>query len=199
MKNFLNTKPCRIHYALSLSLVVLLSACGEKPGEKPGQTPATTVAKVSAVDQLAPRYESTLAEGIDFKKPGYPEFLIEVVGVSNRDDWGRWTDATLGPTVKFRFNKPLPNKFVLELQANAFGPNEGKPIKILVGGIERQVTIRNVPSYSVYAAEFDGVVGTDTIEIVPPYPVLPREVDPANKDERKLGLGLATLRIKVTP
>jgi phosphoglycerol transferase len=190
MKNFLNANPCRILCSLSLGLVVLLSACGEKPG--------AAAPKASTVDQLAPRYESTLAEGIDFKKPGYPNFLIEVAGVSDLEEWGRWTDAVAAPQIKVRFDKPLPKKFVLELQANAFGPNEGKPTRIRAGNIERVVTIKNVPSYAVYTAEFDDVVSTDTIEIFPPNPVLPREVDPASKDERKLGLGLVSLKIKTT-
>lgn len=184
----MNGKCHNLLSCLILGVSVLLAACGDKQDAAPQ--------KAAAVDQLAPRYESTLAEGIDFKKPGYPTFLIDVTGVSNRDDWGRWTDATAGPEVKFRFNQALPKKFVLELQANAFGPNEGKPVKIRAGNIERFVTIKNVPSYSVYTAEFDGVVSADTIEITPPNPVLPREVDPNNKDERKLGLGLATLKIK---
>jgi phosphoglycerol transferase len=190
MKNLLNTKLCRILCSLSLGLAALLSACGEKP--------AATAPKASAVDQLAPRYESTLAEGIDFRKPGYPNFLIEVAGVSNLEEWGRWTDAVAAPQIKLRFNKPLPKKFVLELQANAFGPNEGKPTRIRAGNIERVVTIKNVPSYAVYTAEFDDVVSVDTIEIFPPNPVLPKEVDPASKDERKLGLGLVSLKIKTT-
>ena len=183
------TAKCREFLScLILGASVLLTACGDKQAAAPQQA--------AAVDQLAPRYENTLAEGIDFKKPGYPSFLLEVAGVSNRDDWGRWTDATGGPDVKFRFNKPLPKKFVLELQANAFGPNEGKPVKIRAGNVERVVTIKNVPSYAVYTAEFDGVDSADSIVITPPNPVLPREVDPNNKDERKLGLGLATLKIK---
>ena len=190
--NHLNAGPRSLLCSLSLSLAVLLSACGEKPAEKP----VAVAPQASAVDQLAPRYESTLAEGIDFKKPGYPSFLIEVAGVSNLEEWGRWTDAVAAPAVKLRFSKPLPKKFILELQANAFGPNEGKPVKVRAGNIEREVIIKNVPSYSVYALGFDGVAGADAIEIVPPNPVLPREVDPASKDERKLGLGLVSLKIK---
>lgn len=190
MKSLMKARSRSFLSHASLGLVILLSACSEKPAV------VAAAAKVQAANQLTPQYESTLAEGIDFKKPGYPSFLIEVAGVSNRDEWGRWTDATASPAVRFRFSKPLPKKFTLELQANAFGPNEGKPTKIRVGNVEREVTIKNVPSYSVYAAEFDDVVSADTIEIIPPNPVLPREVDATNKDERKLGLGLVSLKIK---
>lgn len=178
----------RKHHGLVSSVIIAVtvsfSACGDKQEAPP---PKTTV------DQLAPRYESTLTDGIVFNRPGYPTFLIDVVGVSNQEPWGRWTD---GPTVKFRFNKPLPKKFVLEIQANAVGPNEGKPVKIRVGAIERSIIIKNEPSYAVYAVTFDDVSAADTIEITPPNPILPRELDPNNKDERKLGLGLAKLRVK---
>jgi|ERR1035437_1656097 phosphoglycerol transferase len=178
------------HRFLSIAMVgvtVFLSACGDKQEIPPPK---------AAVDQLSPRYESTLAEGIDFKKPGYPPFLIDVVGVSGREDWGRWTDANFGPDVKFRFNKPLPKKFILELQAHAYGPNEGKQIKIRAGNIERTVIIKNLPSHTVWSVEFDDVVSADTIEITPPNPVLPREIDPNSKDGRKLGLGLVALKIR---
>jgi hypothetical protein len=190
-ENLVNKNHLGLLICLTLGLLIFLPACGDKQGAAPQNA--------AAVDQLAPRYESTLAEGIDFRRPGYPTFLLEVVGVSAQEDWGRWTDATAGPSVKFRFNAPLPKKFVLELQANAFGPNEGKPVKIRAGNIERTVTIKNVPSYAAYTAEFDEVVATDTIEITPPNPILPREVDPSNVDERKLGLGLARLKIKTSP
>jgi len=177
----------KLHGLLSCLIVgasTLFSACGDK------QEVAV------AVDQLAPRYESTLAEGIDFRRPGYPSFLIEVTGVSNPEDWGRWTDAAGTPVVKFRFDKPLPKKFVLELQANAFGPNEGKPTIVRVGNIEHTMVVKNTPSYAVYKTEFVNVPSIDTIEIIPPNPVLPRELDPNNRDERKLGLGLVTFKIK---
>jgi phosphoglycerol transferase len=92
------------------------------------------VEKAIAVDPLGPKYESTLAEGIDFKKPRYPSFLIDITGVSAREDWCRWTDANIVPVARFQFNKPLPKKFILELQANAIGQNVGQP-KVRVGDI----------------------------------------------------------------
>lgn len=175
-----------VSYAI-VGVTIFLSACGDKQD--------AAVPMAAAVDQLAPRYESTLAAGIDFKRPGYPNFLVDVAGVSGPEKWGRWTD---GPEVRLRFSSPLPKKFVLELQANAFGPNEGKPVKIRAGTVERVVIIKNVPANSVYTAEFDDVISADTIVITPPSPVLPREVDPSNQDERRLGLGLVSFKIRTS-
>lgn len=183
MEILMNKKLLTPLSCLILGASVLLCACGEKQEAPPPK---------AAVDQLAPRYESTLAEGIVFNKPGYPSFLVDVVGVSNVDPWGRWTD---GPTVKFRFNKPLPKKFGIELYANAFGPNEGKPITIRAGNVERAITIKNDPNYAINIATFDDVA-SDTIEIIPPNPISPKELDPKSGDIRKLGLGLVSLKIR---
>ena len=57
-------------------------------------------------------YEAELKDGIWFKHPGMPSYLCEVTGVSTHESWGRSTD---GPFVEFRFNAPLPERFVLEL------------------------------------------------------------------------------------
>ena len=173
-----------------LGLTVLLTACSDEKAASPE--------KAAVVDQLAPRYESTLAEGIDFKKHGYPSFLTEVAGVSGREDWGRWTDGNLGSAAKFRFNKPLPKKFVLELQANGIGGNVGQPIKIRVGSLEKTIIVKNWPDHSIYQVDFDEVASTDTIEITPPSPFLPRDANPKDPDTRKLGLGLVNLKIKTS-
>jgi phosphoglycerol transferase len=186
----MNKKSHAIFSCVALGLTVLLTACSDEK--------AASSEKAAVVDQLAPRYESTLAEGIDFKKPGYPSFLIEVAGVSGREDWGRWTDGNLGPAAKFRFNKPLPKKFVLELQANAIGGNVGQPIKIRVGNLEKTIVVKNLPDQTIYQVNFDEVASTDTMEIIPPSPFLPKDADQKITDTRKLGVGLIALKIKTS-
>lgn len=148
-----------------------------------------------AADPLAPRYASTLAEGIDFRKPGYPNFLVEVTGVSGHEPWGRWTDATLSPTATFKFSKPLPKNFTLELQASAFGPNVNTPSTIRAGKIEHQIVPKD-GSQQDYKLEFKGVTAS-TLEIIPAKPTAPKDIkDLKNPDPRKLGIGLITLKIK---
>jgi phosphoglycerol transferase len=144
------------------------------------------------LDPLAPRYQSTLAEGIDFRKPGYPEFLKEVTGVSIPELWGRWTDANLSPTAKFKFKKPLPRSFTLILEAHAFGPNLNAPITIRAGRTTKTLVIDSAREYRIKFAK----VKSDDLEIIPPKPTAPKDVDPTNADPRKLGLGLTTLKMQ---
>ncbi len=172
--------------------------CDNKPASEAQADHAKTSAVVAAqptgvVDSLSPRYEATLAEGIDFKKPGYPSFLAEVSGMSGREEWGRWTDANQGP-VKFRFAQPLPKQFTLELQARGFGPNVGQPIKVIVGGLEKSFVAES-PQTQTYSVTFEGMDGADSIEIVPPHTASPKDEDPASNDQRKIGVGMILLKI----
>jgi hypothetical protein len=73
---------------LILSSFVLLSACSDKPQPQPPVAAASVPAKVV--------YEATLAQGIDFKKDGYPAFIAQVAGMSGLEPWGRWSDADAG-------------------------------------------------------------------------------------------------------
>lgn len=175
-----------------------LAGCGDKPEPKAQIVvgSAAPAAAPASADLLGPRYEATLAEGIDFKKPGYPNFLAEVSGMSGYEEWGRWTDAAAGPVAKFRFKQALPRTFTLELSADAFGPNNGAPVKVRVGGVEKTFVISHKKEADPYllAFEIDGTA--DTLEITPPKPISPNEIDPKNSDRRKLGIAFISLKIK---
>lgn len=185
-----------------LGFVGLLSGCGDDPKPKT-QLAAPSAANSAATadpaaDPLGPRYESNLAEGIDFKKPGYPTFLAEVTGMALREDWGRWTD---GPAAKFRFRKPLPAKFTLVINAGAIGPNFGNPVIVRAGKVEREFTVTDPaaatpPGLATFNLNFDGVDGADAIEIVPPKPVRPKDMNPQSDDGRMLGVGLVGLKVQ---
>ncbi len=132
-------------------------------------------------------YHSSLSDGIDFKKDGYPDFIRKVWGVSGKESWGRWSDANLAPSVKFQFKKPLPKDFMLELKVGAFGKNIGKDTLIKVGNITKRLKIS---SYNprVYKIKFDGV-NSDMIEFIAPSPQSP------SKNGRKLGISFESLKI----
>ena len=51
------------------------------------------------------------------------------------------------------------------------------------------------PGAEEFSVEFDGVEG-DTIEIIPPKPTRPKDMDPKSDDERMLGVGLVYLKIQ---
>lgn len=135
-----------------------------------------------------------LADGIDFKKRDYPYFLAEVSGISGYEHWGRWSDAAAGPVAKFRFKQTLPSKFTLEVIANAYGPNIGAPVKVRVGGVEKTFVINNNTDRYSLVFKTDGTAYI--LEITPPKPTSPNEIDPKSGDTRKLGIGFISLKIK---
>ena len=155
-----------------------------------------TISHYSVVPRLRP-LSAELAEGVDFKMPEYPDFLAEVSGMSIYEPWGRWTDAAAGPVAKFRFKQALPRKFTLEITASAFGPNNGAPVKVRVGAVEKTFVIpilqKEADTYRL-AFETDGAA--DTLEIIPPKPTSPKDISPDNGDSRKLGLALISIKIK---
>lgn len=191
-----------ISYGFAIVGVLALAGCNEKTKTvvQPAAQPQVAVAPMAVapvVDSLGVRYEVSPAEGIDFKKAGYPNFLAEVVGVSGQESWGRWTDARLAPTAKFRFKQPLPKQLKLEVIAMTFGDNLNRPIVVRIGNKEQTFTVKtNSEPLRSQTLTFDDLDGADTIEIVPPKPTSPNDLDSKNSDVRKLGIGLVSLRIK---
>ena len=193
--------------------VLGLSGCGDEP--EPNQAPsesehtaqsavtppaeaspapesAAPDAQTAAAPQPAPAevpvYHATLEEGIDFKKPGYPDFITEVTGVSGREDWGRWTD---GATATFKFKDPLPKKFTLLVEAGAIGDNLGKPIKFRVGSVEKECVFKGDPfkGSRIATLHFNSEEPGNTLIATIPAPMN------TPTDFRKLGVGLITMKI----
>ena len=152
------------------------------------ETPQSPPALIA--DPLAPRYESTIAEGVDFTKLGYPSFLQTVSGVSHYEPWGRWTD---GNKAKFRYKYKLPKKFRLELTAQAFGPNVNLPLTVQAGKVKKQITITGGPP-KPYSLSFDNV-SSESIILIPAKPTAPKTIG-MNEDTRLLGVGLVRLKIE---
>ena len=187
----------RRRWSAGLCVVLLaIAACGERAVDKSPAPPATTaVAAPSALtDALAPRYEATLAEGIDFRKRGYPNFVAEISGISGFEEWGRWSDAGQGASVRIRFREPLPVKFTLEITASAFGPNLGQPMRVRVGQAEQSFTHGDPLNPGSYRLKFELSAPADAVEIVPPKPISPAEVA-GTQDVRKIGVGLVALKV----
>jgi len=178
-----------------LFLLAVLGGCGEGPAEKGPAPPAAAVpVSDTAADPLAPRYEATLAEGIDFRKPGYPVFVTAVTGISGAEPWGRWSDANLASTVTIRFRQGLPAKMTAEVTVAAFGPNLGAPIRMRIGQAERTIVHSDPHAPGTYKLSFESTGGVDTIEIIPPAPTSPQALA-GTADVRKVGVGLVTLRV----
>jgi hypothetical protein len=152
-----------------------------------------TVSRYNIQPRLRPLLDE-LADGIDFTRRALPSFVTDVTGLSDYEPPGRWTDATNGDVTSIGFSQPLPRVFALEISAFAYGPNIGAPVKVRVGNSERIFVIPGGDkALSRLTFETDGAVST--LEIIAPHPTSPKDIDPASRDPRKLGIRLVSLRI----
>jgi hypothetical protein len=140
------------------------------------------------------RYPASLSEGIDFSRPGYPDFIADVSGLSAYENTYRWTDANAGPAARFKFKAPLPEHFVLEIEAEAFGPNGNLPTVIKLGNTSASIYFR-VDDNKPHFQEFSNPDRVDLIEIIPPSPVSPKDYEHFSNDTRKLGLAMKRIAI----
>jgi phosphoglycerol transferase len=145
-------------------------------------------------DHLGVRYTASLQEGIDFRRTGWPIFVKSVKGFSGVEPWGRWSDRNLSHSVRIDFSSPLPQKFTLVLAAHAYASNAGKPIKVLIGSHEYEVTLASMTSEVRLKVDLQGD-SVDAISFFPPTPVSPNKLG-AGGDVRKLGIGFVSLRIQ---
>ena len=147
---------------------------------------------------LKPRFETqfvpylaTLDEGIVFAKEGSPKFIKKINGLAGKEDWGRWSEQ---PEVALEFTNPLPEKFILEIRAQGFGPNIGKETKLVVGDFSSTVVLKaNPETFNIPIANQNP---TNLIKLVPPEPTSPNAINPQNTDLRQLGIGLISVKIK---
>lgn len=148
------------------------------------------------VAPLAPLYPAKLEDGWKLSQEGFPDFLQSVAGLSQRESWGRWSDANLHPFVEMTFNEALPEHFVLELTCYAFGPNAEQPARLIIGDTQREFSVATTPT----TTRFDLAVGpgVKSFRIIPANPTAPSAAG-LSKDVRKLGLALFQMRIEPKP
>ncbi len=140
-------------------------------------------------DRLGQPESTTLAFEL---KNDIPDFIILVEGLSQQENWGRWSDAALADRIRLEFAENLPGFFTLEISAAAYGPNIGRPVKIIVDGIEKEAIFNEDQTVAYVTYEHGG--NGRTIEIVPPQPVSPSALGNGD-DPRKLGIGIAYIKI----
>lgn len=132
------------------------------------------------------------AEGYAFNQEGMPDFLDSISGVSHVESWGRWSDGNLEQAVRLDFNGLLPKGFTLEIVAQGYGPNIGKPINVRVGHEQKSINLGGQPTRVML--HFINGDGARDIEIVPPYPTSPKDAGESG-DDRRLGIGLVSMNI----
>jgi len=129
---------------------------------------------------------------IDFSQLNYPSFVFNIEGLSQSETWGRWSDKAEGENVKISFVGNLPKKFALSINAIAFGPNVGKPVKVKYSGVEKNLFFSS--EESVQTIDFSSELQSNVILIEPAFSVSPRSLK-LGEDTRLLGVGLIELKV----
>jgi hypothetical protein len=83
----------------------------------------------------------------------------------------------------------------LILKAQGFGPNINAKTKIQVGDSIQTILLQG-DANKPHEIEFNNLSNADSIEIFPPKPTSPNELNLASTDTRKIGVGLISLKIK---
>jgi hypothetical protein len=132
--------------------------------------------------------EQTFLDGIDFSRPRYPGFVLQVDGLAKPESGGRWS---VGKTIDIALAKPLPKAFKLVLQGGAYGPNIGAPIEIRIGSERRTFCFPRGPgSDDEVVVDFAMRQAHRHIQIVVPAPTVPPN------DVRALGIALRHMSIR---
>jgi len=130
----------------------------------------------------------------DFSQNGFLKFggVLWEQGLSFIEPWGRWSD---GEQIEFGLSRYLPKgRLRLIMEAQAFGPNVGVPVKVIMDNIELTMAFSNV--VTTQTACFENLSEyIDKIIIKIPNPTSPLKLG-ISGDTRKLGLGVVKLEIK---
>jgi len=142
-------------------------------------------------DKLGIRIIDDFSKHVDFKKIAIPSFIKEIKGLSYKEDWGQWSDATKYKNVYIEFNCPLEENIELIISAKAFGPNVGLPFKFKIGSEIHSLVLG--PNIEEFNLSFKNTEKSKILEIYSPNPVSPQDLGISNGDFRKVGIGLGKL------
>ena len=142
-------------------------------------------------DKLGIRVIDTISKEVDFKKIAIPSFIKEMKGLSYKEDWGQWSDASKYKNIYIEFDKPIEEKIELIIFAKAFGPNVGLPFKIKIGSEVQSLVLG--PNIDEFKLSFKNVEQSSVLEIFTPNSLSPQDLGLINGDFRKLGIGIRKL------
>ena len=142
-------------------------------------------------DKLGIRLIDKVSKNVDFKKITIPSFIKDLKGLSYKEDWGQWSDATKYKNVYIEFDCPLEENIELIISAKAFGPNVGLPFKFKIGNEIQSLVLG--PNIEEFNLSFKNIEKAKIFEIFSPNPVSPQDLGISNGDFRKVGIGLEKL------
>jgi hypothetical protein len=132
------------------------------------------------------------SHAIDFTKGSWLWSNQRQHGLSSPEKWGTWSD---GNKVILEFVTPLPKKFIVRMNAMAFGPNTEKPFAMAAGNAKNYFRLSAIPEEVELPFDTDGQSHTLTIEV--PKPTSPKSLG-IGEDVRQLGIGFVD-SLTITP
>lgn len=131
---------------------------------------------------------------INFQQHEWPGVISEQKGLFNPPEpWGAWS---IDRKVIFRFAKPLPRRFDLELTARAFGPNANKDIVVHVGGHSSKFQLpATFPKFETRKIRIDNPNRLSEISIDIPNPISPMDLG-FGDDGRDIGVGFSSMSVR---
>ncbi len=136
-------------------------------------------------------YEVPESEGIDFTRQGRPLWIRSMLGLSQADAAGTWTDAREASSAAIRYRVPFEGQVCVQLQA-APSPDNVGGVSYLQMGTESQAFRTPSPGMSWHSFQFQLAQPDDVVRIYPG--VTERK---SARDRRLIGLLLR--RLVVTP
>ena len=141
---------------------------------------------------VRPETSEVTVRQVDLAHAWLPPFVNSVKGLSAREPWGRWSDASMHPYIEIRFRHPLPATGTLEIVGRAFGPNVGRPVEVRIG--EQTLTFQFGAKDTTAMASYAVHESPRSIDILPPHPMAPRELG-LSQDARRIGIGLVRITV----
>ncbi|MCA1176230.1 MULTISPECIES: phosphatidylglycerol--membrane-oligosaccharide glycerophosphotransferase [unclassified Pantoea] len=127
---------------------------------------------------------------IDFSYPGMPEYVKKITGLSHREDWGRWSDASLSVSVIIETKDPLPEDVSIDLDASAYKDGDGGLVDVTIGNETKRVDFKTIGN--IQGLSFANRQHSNEILITPIHPSSPLS-NGESGDARILGIGLRNL------
>ena len=110
-------------------------------------------------------------------------------GFYSPEDWGVWTRD---PTVRIYLDAAVSGSLRIKIRGHAYGPNDGKPIKVKVGAVEQQVAFASSGSAVEFIADLAAPAFFIEFSGMTPVSALSLGL---SDDPRPLGIGLSDIEI----
>ncbi len=148
----------------------------------------------ATTDWKVMRSTARLADGFDFTETVYPQEVDYLRGLSVRESWGRWSDASLGPAVSVLLRAPLSGRLCLDVRFRATPLQAGAPVAIRIGDYRATVVPPDTEPRD-YRLEVQLGKPAGSIDLEPSRPAPASGWDPQNPSPRRIAIGLIRLQL----